>query len=189
MTTVFKKIAIASAVALSLGATSLSANAAVELIGLGSTSFDTTFTTNGLFTTFYNFTVVPNSGSALSDTSLYLKNSGVGVLLSSLSLYQGLYTSTAQLAGLTAATTASYTATNSPIQHPSLDASTTLSAGTTYTLVTYGKSVGASLAAPVSFNTQFVLAAVPEPETYAMLLAGLGVMGFVARRRKTNTQA
>lgn len=28
------------------------------------------------------------------------------------------------------------------------------------------------------------LAAVPEPETYAMLLAGLGLMGFVARRRK-----
>ena len=25
---------------------------------------------------------------------------------------------------------------------------------------------------------------VPEPETYAMLLAGLGVMGAVARRRK-----
>jgi N-acetylmuramic acid 6-phosphate (MurNAc-6-P) etherase len=25
---------------------------------------------------------------------------------------------------------------------------------------------------------------VPEPETYAMLLAGLGMMGFVARRRK-----
>lgn len=27
------------------------------------------------------------------------------------------------------------------------------------------------------------VAAVPEPETYAMLLAGLGLMGFVARRR------
>ena len=28
--------------------------------------------------------------------------------------------------------------------------------------------------------------AVPEPETYAMLLAGLGLMGFVARRRRRN---
>jgi len=28
------------------------------------------------------------------------------------------------------------------------------------------------------------VSAVPEPETYAMLLAGLGLMGFVARRRQ-----
>jgi hypothetical protein len=29
------------------------------------------------------------------------------------------------------------------------------------------------------------LAPVPEPETYAMLLAGLGAVGFMARRRKS----
>ena len=29
------------------------------------------------------------------------------------------------------------------------------------------------------------VAAVPEPQTYALLLGGLGVMGFVARRRKS----
>ena len=27
---------------------------------------------------------------------------------------------------------------------------------------------------------------VPEPETYFMMLVGLGVMGFMARRRKTD---
>lgn len=32
-----------------------------------------------------------------------------------------------------------------------------------------------------------VMAAVPEPETYAMLLAGMGVMAAVARRRKAVT--
>jgi len=31
-----------------------------------------------------------------------------------------------------------------------------------------------------------VIAAVPEPETYAMLLAGLGLMGALVRRRKSN---
>jgi PEP-CTERM motif len=32
-------------------------------------------------------------------------------------------------------------------------------------------------------DTAVGVAAVPEPETYAMMLAGLGLMGFVARRR------
>lgn len=30
------------------------------------------------------------------------------------------------------------------------------------------------------------IAPIPEPETYAMLLAGLGLLGFIARRRKEN---
>lgn len=33
-------------------------------------------------------------------------------------------------------------------------------------------------------NTVFMLAPVPEPETYAMMLAGLGLIGGMARRRK-----
>jgi hypothetical protein len=33
-------------------------------------------------------------------------------------------------------------------------------------------------------GTQVVAAPVPEPETYALMLAGLGVLGFIARRRK-----
>jgi len=32
-------------------------------------------------------------------------------------------------------------------------------------------------------------APIPEPETYAMMLAGLGLMGFVARRRKQKEAA
>lgn len=33
-------------------------------------------------------------------------------------------------------------------------------------------------------EVEFNAAPIPEPETYAMLLAGLGLLGFVARRRK-----
>lgn len=43
------------------------------------------------------------------------------------------------------------------------------------------------LSSSAAFETDnhAVLAAVPEPETYAMMMAGLSVMGFVARRRKS----
>jgi hypothetical protein len=46
-------------------------------------------------------------------------------------------------------------------------------------LAGYG-SVGTMSGYPVS---QTITAAVPEPETYALMLAGLGLMGFIARRR------
>ncbi|MYN25232.1 PEP-CTERM sorting domain-containing protein [Duganella levis] len=38
----------------------------------------------------------------------------------------------------------------------------------------------------VEFGTSSIAAAVPEPETYAMMLGGLALMGVVARRRKNN---
>jgi hypothetical protein len=37
---------------------------------------------------------------------------------------------------------------------------------------------------PVSQSITAVAAPVPEPETYAMMMAGLGMMGFIARRRR-----
>jgi hypothetical protein len=37
-----------------------------------------------------------------------------------------------------------------------------------------------------ALNQDLVINAVPEPETYAMLIAGLGLLGFAARRRQQN---
>ena len=41
-----------------------------------------------------------------------------------------------------------------------------------------------STGAWVNAQDQLYITPIPEPETYAMLLAGLGLMGFVARRRR-----
>jgi hypothetical protein len=61
----------------------------------------------------------------------------------------------------------------------SFSASNPLTAGT-YRLDVAGTSPSGS----GSYGVAAVLTPVPEPETYAMMLAGLGLMGFIARRRK-----
>ena len=53
---------------------------------------------------------------------------------------------------------------------------TGLSAGT-YALTFLGSGTG-------GYGGYFTVTAVPEPETYAMMLAGLGAIGFVAARRR-----
>jgi hypothetical protein len=58
--------------------------------------------------------------------------------------------------------------------------SSNLTAGNYYIQVS-GNMVSTTAA---SFGGAVMLAPVPEPETYGMMLGGLGVLGFLARRRK-----
>lgn len=55
-------------------------------------------------------------------------------------------------------------------------------AGTSYVLTFSGSAATGDTTAFVDNVALTPLAAVPEPETYAMMLAGLGFMGFVAKR-------
>lgn len=49
----------------------------------------------------------------------------------------------------------------------------------------FGRSVPTNLDVGVTVTYEYTAAPVPEPETYAMLLAGLGLVGAIARRRKS----
>jgi hypothetical protein len=48
-----------------------------------------------------------------------------------------------------------------------------------YTLTLIGTGAGFS-----GYGGSFTVSAVPEPSTYALLLAGIGMVGFVASRRR-----
>lgn len=48
---------------------------------------------------------------------------------------------------------------------------------------TYSLQTGASVRGLNFVSSQFTVSAVPEPESFAMLLAGLGLVGALARRR------
>lgn len=122
---------------------------------------------NNTFTDLYTFTVGGGEFSAL--TSSISTTPGPDVLaLTGFWLTQGT----------------SVVATGSQKQNGSTDLwsidLTTLGSGT-YTLHVKG-TVLTNLAASYSGNLNLV--AVPEPETYAMLLGGLGLIGFAARRKK-----
>jgi hypothetical protein len=60
-----------------------------------------------------------------------------------------------------------------------------LAAGTYYVQIS-GSVLGNGAA---RYNANLALAPVPEPETYAMMLGGLGLLAVAARRRKQKEQA
>ncbi len=55
---------------------------------------------------------------------------------------------------------------------------------TPFTVEIFGTASAKSL-----YSGELQVTAVPEPETYALMLAGLGAVGFVARRRKAGSAA
>jgi hypothetical protein len=57
-----------------------------------------------------------------------------------------------------------------------------------FTLTPQAPGAGSSTASGLTFTNDHITA-IPEPETCAMMLAGLGLLGFMARRRKQKEAA
>jgi len=144
-------------------------------LGDGSAYFGDTFNANNNGNTFadrFTFTISDTTGASLNA----LASSFGGVALTGLSLYN----STGDLVP----------SSGTWLQTNNYDlwtlTGTNLSAGNYYLQV----SGNLTSDNPASFSGSVALAApVPEPETYGMMLAGLGVLGFLARRRKAANQA
>jgi PEP-CTERM motif len=171
----FSKLAVSAAV---LIGSSVAVNAAVTDLGAVSPTVPKTFfgivSSQGTFNDLFSFTLPTNSGSGYSVVNVPIP--GYGSIFSYAALYSnpdGVLTgfngdegSPLQISLSTAANTLSFS------YGPS-------SAGS-YWLAVSGIASGSAGAA---YAGSISVTAVPEPETYAMLLAGLGLMGAIARRR------
>ena len=166
------RTAIAAAVLLG---SALHANAAVNNLGNVSagapTSFNSASTSAGPFSDIFSFNV--SSPSVIGFNVINFPVAGLfNTVITSASLFSNtdglLFNSDDQSVGF-----------GSIQNNSSSFVSSALSAGSYYLNVT-GIANGPQGGL---YNGAISVAAVPEPETYAMLLAGLGVMGFIARRR------
>ncbi|RZJ10752.1 MAG: PEP-CTERM sorting domain-containing protein [Rubrivivax sp.] len=151
-----KSLAAASLVA--LGVTGAQATTLVDTFGGAHSSFETAVETgvSGPFFNTYEFTL--SSWSSLTAT---LAGGGV---VGSFGVYKTADDSSVYSWGVGGPTF-------------SVSDSFNLAAGSYYYAVT-------GMGKPGNYTLTSTIAAVPEPETYALLGAGLGIVGFVASRRR-----
>lgn len=178
-----KPLVLAAALIVAGGAASAGVTSATAPGGLSSVSWAAlaaagqhTLTATGAFTDTWTFTtdetLIDVSFSAVSSYSQYPSSGFIDILKGDIS--GGSISGTQAMSG---PTYSCVVAGCQGFQH--LDYSfASLDAGT-YTMVITGDANSTF----TSYGTS-VTAAVPEPETFALMLAGLGVIGFVAARRK-----
>ena len=131
------------------------------------------------FSDLFTFNVASSFDSSASVTSSYLNSALVkDLLITGFSLYH-YDTMTSSVTGTAIAGVNETGGGAHPTDNWSLTAFG-LTSGT-YAIKVDGTVVGNGGGA---FGGDVTIAAVPEPETYGMLLAGLGLVGFMARRRK-----
>lgn len=149
--------------ALSLAAAAGAGSAATLDLSSGSTGFSATPVAGG-FTDIYTFEIFSQSYVNASVTSVLNGAQDIDFVAMYLTGPSGVFSFDSLL--------------SDPVETWSL-ATPSLNAGT-YTL----SLIGLNSAGVASYGGNIAVSAVPEPETYAMLLAGIGAIGFLARRRR-----
>jgi len=163
--------------AIGIGLSSITAHAVTNTYNLGTITNkslsigDTLLAANGSFIDNFNFTIQPNEKfSAFVGDQDLLPNFEIGA-----NTFGAILTGPGLGAGLSG-THVGDTFVFNPMS---------LAAGN-YSLQVVGTITGTTGA---SFAGTMMAAPVPEPETYSMLFAGLGVIGFIGRRRISKSAA
>ena len=177
-------MAVAAAAVMATSVPALAATNVGVLTALGSTGYDTPVTYSaGSFSDSFTFST---TGGTNIFSVLAVKNS-----LTTASLLDPFTAVLTSLGGLTTYLTYS-TAVNSATNSFSQSLYYTGNiAADTYTLTLAGSATNASsfsLLMSASSLSPDITTPVPEPETYAMMLAGLGLIGAVVRRRNRAKQ-
>jgi len=172
----FNRIVVAASAALAFAGVAVPAQAAVlappTVFNLGALDAGASIATtvglpdSGPFTDIFNFSLKSSTGSQVGITSVFWGASAADVPTISLSLNRG--------PAVTA--NSSFNLDEGSVAYGYMFKG--LSAGQQYSL-----NVTGSDASNLGSHYSFQIAAVPEPESYAMFIAGLGLMGLVARRR------
>ena len=173
----FKFLAVA-AVATGLLATG-AVNAATKALGavvVGTPMSYGGFAAPGTFNDIFTFTLPTNGGSGYSVTNFTSIPGQFNTILATLSLISNpdgiLFNSDDKVLN-----------TSSTPGGNSLALTWSASSAGSYYVAVGGLSNGT---AGGIYNGAISVTAVPEPETYAMMLAGLGALGFLARRRRND---
>jgi hypothetical protein len=153
-------------------------------LNAGAGFFGDTFAANNMGATFsdkfnFNVTGTGTGGTGMNSLEAIISSispsASTGLAITGLSLYNSTGTLVSSGTSLSTGAVDVWTINGS-----------NLMAGNYYLQVS-GNLVGTTSAA---FGGALAMAApVPEPETYGMMLAGLGVLGVLARRRKAGKQA
>ncbi|MDP3663993.1 MAG: FxDxF family PEP-CTERM protein [Nitrosomonas sp.] len=167
----FKLLAVASAFAFA-STNSLANDVDNDITAVGGTNFFGVVHTDSFdFTDTFTFNVTPSSSPWLADASLVTTNLGSSV--------HNIDFTSASLNGvpLTLSPTGDF-------EFGNLSTTNFLNGPLILTVTGHSGAEGGQFA---SYSGTMNISLVPEPETYAMLLAGLGLLGFMARRRNEST--
>lgn len=164
----YKSLMKKAALALTLVASAAVAQAATFNIGALGNTYQNTVAVSGVFEDLYTFTL-PSQFTGLTGSYFAVDYVGLG-LDTYLTVGQGA-------PGVGSTIALPITGIVNDVNVASYESTFNLTPGETYWFQLSGHGLAATYTV--------TLAPVPEPETYALLLAGLGLMGAVARRRQS----